>query len=119
MLFLRNDVEATILRLPGQLYERKGETMISNVYTYKLVNKTTDTIKNVRFELRSHKGTIKLVSGASFIVPAQDLAEGTLFIEIDQGALKDDKVRLKIEVFSDDKLIETTTTSFLGPRSYR
>ncbi len=119
MLFLRNDVEATILRLPGQLYERKGETVISNVYTYKLVNKTTDTINNVRFELRSHKGTIKLVSGDNFTIPAQDLAEGTLFIEIDQGALKDDKVRLKIEVFSDDKLIETTTTSFLGPRSYR
>jgi len=38
MLFLRNDLEANILRLPGQLYERKAENIISNVYTFKLVN---------------------------------------------------------------------------------
>ena len=38
MLFLRNDVEATVLRLPGQLYEHKGEDVISNVYTFKLFN---------------------------------------------------------------------------------
>ncbi|RZL30826.1 MAG: cytochrome c oxidase accessory protein CcoG, partial [Pedobacter sp.] len=35
MLFLRNDVQATILRIPGQLFEHKGDN-ISNVYTYKL-----------------------------------------------------------------------------------
>ena len=38
MLFLRNDVEATILRLPGQLYETKENNVISNVFTYKLIN---------------------------------------------------------------------------------
>ncbi|CAN0604120.1 unnamed protein product, partial [Ectocarpus sp. 12 AP-2014] len=41
MLFLRNELEANILRLPGQLYERKANNNISNVYTYKLVNKTS------------------------------------------------------------------------------
>ena len=40
MLFLRNDVEATILRLPGQLYQQKENNIISNVYTFKVVNKT-------------------------------------------------------------------------------
>ena len=44
MLFLRNDVEANILRLPGQLYERKADNIISNVYTYKLVNKTSNEL---------------------------------------------------------------------------
>ena len=39
MMFLRNDVEANILRLPGQLYEHKDNNIISNVFTYKLVNK--------------------------------------------------------------------------------
>ncbi|HDZ15249.1 MAG TPA: cytochrome c oxidase accessory protein CcoG, partial [Pricia sp.] len=35
MLFLRSDLEANILRLPGQLYEHKDGNIISNVYTYK------------------------------------------------------------------------------------
>jgi hypothetical protein len=119
MSFLRNDVEANILRLPGQLYERKENNIISNVYTYKLVNKTTAEIEDVRFELMSHKGKIELVTHKNFNVPKQGIAEGTLFIEINGAALKGDSDRLKIGVYSNDKLIETTTTAFLGPRSYR
>tara|TARA_R110002050_G_scaffold299787_2_gene466409 strand:+ start:19964 stop:21388 length:1425 start_codon:yes stop_codon:yes gene_type:complete len=119
MLFLRNDVEATILRLPGQLYERKANNMISNVFTYKLVNKTTKEIDDVDFKLRKYKGTIKLVSTKdNFIVPAQGIAEGTLFIEINKSDLYGDKNKLMIDVYSHDKLIETTTVNFLGPRSY-
>lgn len=119
MLFLRNDVEATVLRLPGQLYEHKGEDIISNVYTYKLINKTTKEIPEVHFELISHKGIIRVVSQDRIQVPEQGLAEGTLFIEVNSHTLKDEKEKLKIGVYSEDQLIETTTTVFLGPRSYK
>ncbi len=119
LLFLRNDVEANILRLPGQLYERKANNIISNVYTYKLINKTVDDINNIEFKLLSHKGTIKVVSHEDFKVVGQGLAEGTLFIELNASAIKGDKVRLEIGVYSGDELIETTTTAFLGPRSYK
>ena len=46
------------------------------------------------------------------------MAEGTRFIEIDKKDLKGDKNKLMIEVYSNDKLIETTTVNFLGPRSF-
>ena len=119
MLFLRNNVEATILRLPGQLYEHKENNIISNVYTYKVINKTTKDIDDVSYKILSHKGEIKLVSNHSFIVPKQGLAEGTLFIELNASLLKDDNIDIEIGVFSGDRLIETTETNFLGPRSYR
>ena len=118
MLFLRNELEANILRLPGQLYERKENNIISNVYTYKLINKTTKEIPDVSFKLLSHNGTIKLVTQENFVVPAQDLAEGTLFIEINNSALNGDKDKLKIGVYSGNEIIETTTARFLAPRSY-
>lgn len=118
MLFLRNDIEADILRLPGQLYEHKANNMISNVYTYKLVNKTTRDIDDVNFRLLSHKGTIKDVSGVHFKVPAQELAQGTLFVEINASILTGDKDKVKIGVYSGDELVETTMAAFLGPRSY-
>jgi cytochrome c oxidase accessory protein FixG len=119
MLFLRNDLEANILRLPGQLYEHKEGNIISNVYTYKLINKTTKDIDDVNFKLLSHKGTVELVRHEDFKVPAQNMAEGTLFIEINNSAVKTDKEKVKIGVYSGDDLIETTTTAFLAPRSYR
>ncbi len=119
ILLLRNDVDTRILRLPGQLYEHKKENIISNVFTYKLINKTSKTIEDVSFKLRKYKGVIKLVSSSNrFEVPEQGIAEGTFFIEIDKKDLKGDKNKLLIEVYSNDELIETTTVNFLGPRSY-
>ncbi len=118
MLFLRNDVEANILRLPGQLYEHKDGNVISNVFTYKLVNKTTKDIKDVHFKLISHDGVIKAVGHDTFEVPSQGLAEGTMFIEINASKLKKDKEKLNIGVYSGDELIETTSTTFLGPRKF-
>lgn len=119
MLFLRNDLEANILRLPGQLYEHKDGNIISNVYTYKLMNKTTKDVTNVSFKLLSHNGKIELVTHENFEVPAQESAEGTLFIEINNSALNGDKDKLKIGVYSGSELIETTTARFLAPRSYK
>ncbi|MCP9199631.1 cytochrome c oxidase accessory protein CcoG [Gramella sp. GC03-9] len=117
MLFLRNDVEANILRLPGQLYEHKQGNIISNVYTYKLINKTTLEYTDVEFRLLSHQGAIFPVK-TNIQVPGNGMAEGTLFIEIDRAALEDEKDKLRIAVYSGEKLIETTSTTFLGPRSY-
>ncbi|TRZ46193.1 cytochrome c oxidase accessory protein CcoG [Robertkochia solimangrovi] len=119
MLFLRNDVEATVLRLPGQLYEHKGEHIISNVYTFKIINKTIEEIDDVTLKLIEPEGDVKMVSGHSMTVPEQGMAQGTLFIEIDKALLDGDNTKLKLGVYSGDKLIETTTTTFLGPRSYR
>ena len=119
MLFLRNDVEATILRLPGQLYQHKEGDVISNIYTYKVINKTTHKIEDVSYKLLSHKGKIETVTHQNFEVPKQGLAEGTLFIELHQSQMKQEKEKIRIGVYSGNKLIETTTTNFLGPRSYR
>jgi cytochrome c oxidase accessory protein FixG len=119
MLALRNDVEARVLRLPGQLYERKDNNIISNIYTYKLVNKTTDTITGVTFRVRNQQGVVKLVSNNNSVeVPAQGLAEGSLFIEMNQSDLEGDKHKLRVDVYSGEEMIETTTVTFLGPRSY-
>lgn len=119
MLMIRNDVEANILRLSGELYELKEGNRISNVFTYKLVNKTTEAIPDVQFRMRKVKGTIKLAATTNeFIIPKQGIAEGTLFIEIDKSDLKSGKNKITIDVYSKDKLIETTSVNFIGPTSY-
>lgn len=118
MLFVRSEVEARILRLPGQLYEHKENNIISNVFTYKLVNKTTADFGDIEFRLMSHPGTVKPVQDKEIVVPGQELSEGTLFIEINASALEDEKEKVEIGIYSGDRLIETTKTMFMGPRSF-
>ena len=117
LLFLRTDVEATILRLPGQLFQHKGEN-ISNVYTFKIINKTNDEFTAIHFKLVGIKGTLKVVGQQDFKVPKQRMNSGTLFIEINQYLLETDKTKLEIEVYNGNEKIETATTNFLSPRSF-
>lgn len=119
MLILRNDVEANVLRIRGQLYQTTTQGWISNVYSYKIVNKTTSDFTDVTLKLAGDVGVIKLVATEQKItIPNQGLAEGTLFIEIPKSKLKGDKTTLKIEVYSKEIHIETTKASFIGPRTY-
>jgi len=117
MLFLRNDVEATVLRLPGQLFEHKGDN-ISNVFTYKIINKTTKDFNDVHFKLSDPNGIAKTVGAAHFKVPKEAMVSGTLFVEINPSFLKGDKTKITLEVYDGNRLIETETTNFLGPRSF-
>ena len=117
LLFLRTEVEANILRLPGQLFQHKGDN-ISNIYTFKVINKTNEDFNDIHLKLVGIKGTLKIVGQQDFKVKKQAMAEGTLFIEINQYLLQSDKTNLKVEVYNGDKKIETTKTSFLSPRSF-
>jgi hypothetical protein len=117
MLFLRTEVETSILRLPGQLYQHKGEN-ISNIYTFKIINKTNADLEDVHFKLIGVKGTLKVVGKQDFKVPKQGMYNGTLFIEINQYGLDSDMTKLQIEVYNKEEKIETSTTNFLSPRSF-
>ena len=113
LIFLRNDVEAKLLRLPGQLYTTEGTT-IKNVYTFKLINKTTTPYENIEIKLISHAGDIQIVGGV-INVPEGGMSQGTLFINIDKKDIQSSKEKLKIGIYSNGELIETDKTNFLAP----
>ena len=119
MLLLRSDVEATVLRLPGQLYELTQNNEIQNVYTFKLINKTTQPIEDVSFRLLSHHGVIESVGHENAQIPAQGMTQGSLFIRMPQAAMNGEKISLKIGVFSGNKIVDNLKTNFMGPRSFR
>ncbi len=113
LLFLRNDIQANILHLPGQLYQTEGE-VVSNVYTFKLINKTNDEYDNIEMKLMSHEGKIEVVGG-QLMIPKGGLYQGTLFIKIDKKNLKASKEQIKIGIYSNGELVEETSTNFSSP----
>ena len=117
MLFLRGEVEATILRLPGQTFQHKGEN-ISNVYTFKVVNKTVKELDSIHFKLVAPKGKLIPVGNEYVKVKEQGLGQGTFFVEIHPAFLTGDKTKIQIEVYDGKELIETISSNFLGPRSF-
>ncbi|MGL5275871.1 cytochrome c oxidase accessory protein FixG [Myroides marinus] len=121
LLFLRTDIEATVLRVAGQTYSHitvNNEENIRNVYTFKVVNKTMKDFDNVTFKLSSPEGGVITVVGKPIIkVIKEGYAEGTMFIDVPQFVLESHRTKVKIEVYEGDRLIQTTSTNFLGPRT--
>lgn len=117
MFALRSQLDTTILKLPGQLYQEKNG-IISNVYTFKILNKTNETFKNVSFKIRNKEGKLIVVGNSIFDIKKSEMKAGTLFIELPENKLEGENTKIKIDIYSDDKLIETTKTNFLGPRSF-
>jgi cytochrome c oxidase accessory protein FixG len=113
-LFLsRSDVETLILRTPGMLYQQPEEGIISNLYNYQLINKTSDEYE-IRMEITNIEGDIEFVGTPPRTVK-NEVSEGAMFIKIPVENLDSRKTKIKISVFDGDKLIDKVTTNFLGP----
>ncbi|MCF6350677.1 MAG: cytochrome c oxidase accessory protein CcoG [Flavobacteriaceae bacterium] len=115
LLFVRNNIDLTIVRLPGKMFYTEGAN-IKNVYTYKIINKTINNMDDISLRLINHEGKIEMIGGKLF-VKKQNLKEGTIFILIPKKYLKSHKEKIKIGVYVDKKLVETAVTNFSGPLS--
>ncbi len=113
LLATRSDVETSILRTPGMLYQEYGEGKYSNLYNIKIVNKTRND-KKVHFRLENIAGEI-LPVGKYPVATAQSIGEGALFIVLDKDAIKTMKTKVILGVYEDDHLIEKIKTTFVGP----
>ena len=113
LLLNRKDVESTVLRLPGQMYTTVGDS-IQNVYTIKTINKTNNDFDNLSIKLIEPKGSVQVIGG-SIKLPKMGLDEKTLFIKIHKKDLHSSKEHIKIGVYQNGKLIETTKTNFPAP----
>jgi polyferredoxin len=113
----RTEVEALVLRSPGQLYQKVDENTLRNVYSWEVINKTTQDIGNIRFLCKNFpEANIQLVGAQADVVsPKQGLAKGVMMIDLPKSEVKKQKTKLIIEVYSRDKIIDKTTTNFLGP----
>lgn len=114
LLVNRADVETTILRTPGVLFQITENQDVSNLYNYKVVNKTYNETP-IEFRLLAPTGgTIKMV-GQNATVKADDLTEGAFFVEIPHKAVFSANMMIQIGVYSNNDLLEKVTTNFNGP----
>jgi cytochrome c oxidase accessory protein FixG len=117
LVFTRSDVEATLLRAPGSLFQQMPDGRFSNLYTVKVVNKTSRALP-VEFRLEKPAGTLQ-VMGPAVVVPPERLVENSVLIELDPDAMKPGATPLAVGVYLDGKRVQLLKTSFLGPRTAR
>jgi len=114
LLAMRTEVETSILRTPGMLYQDQGDNKVSNLYNIKIINKTNNAMP-IHLELMDGEGTIKMVGNEQLQVSEQGVVESALFLIYDRSNIEQMKTPVTIGVYSGDELIEKVDTYFLGP----
>jgi cytochrome c oxidase accessory protein FixG len=116
MLFTRSDVEATILRAPGSMFQQMPDGHFSNLYTIKVVNKTSREMP-VELRLENPRGELTVMGQGSIIVAPQKLSENSALVELDPSAMNSGTTPVVIGVYSGGKKLQTLKTAFIGPRN--
>ncbi len=115
MLFTRTDIEATILKVPGQLYQEKPNNRISNLYNIQFINKTTHDIE-MKLKIKNYADAIiNRVGNEQLIINAGSRLDGVFFIEMARSNLNAMKTVLQIQLISDGEIIDEINTNFIGP----
>jgi polyferredoxin len=115
LLASRSNVQATVLRTPGQLFQKTDHGTISNLYNVSIINKTNRPYPISLRVLEPAGGRISLVGRDHLTLPAQGITEGVFFAELPRSALHTTNQKIRIGVFSQGKLITEAKTKFLGP----
>ena len=115
LLFTRKEVDATIMRTPGMLYQERGTDSISNLYNIKIANKTIKQIP-LQLKLEGHNGRIEVI-GAHNMIRVKDGGQGTgsFFVVLPANIIHERKLLIRIGLYDGNKKIDEIKSNFLGP----
>jgi cytochrome c oxidase accessory protein FixG len=114
LLFTRKDINVTVMRTPGQLYQERGTDSVSNLYNIKVMNKTDKDIP-LTVKLENMSGSVQVVGKPYVHVIKEGQGSGSFFLTLPKNNIHNRKTEVEVGLYEGDKKILTETTSFLGP----
>lgn len=114
LLITRKNVDGTLMRTSGLLYQERGTDSISNLYNLKLINKT---IHPYQLEIRPENfaGRVELVGSKYISIQPEQQANATFFIIKPSKTITVRKEKVKIGLYQNGKKINTLTSTFMAP----
>ncbi len=114
LLVTRSDVDVSLLRAPGVLFQQSPEGKISNLYLLKLTNKTHHEVP-VELKLDNVQGSLTVLGGL-LNLPAEKQTEASVLMEIAPEQLRGGQTPVVVGVYASGKRIDHINTIFIGPR---
>lgn len=114
LLMTRKDVDATIMRTPGMLYQERGKDSLSNLYNIKVANKTITNIP-ITIRLEDLAGKIEIIGGKAIDIKKEDEGSGSFFVVLPKELIHQRKTSIRLGLYEGNKEIDIIKTNFLGP----
>jgi cytochrome c oxidase accessory protein FixG len=114
LLVLRNEIQINIIRTPGMLYQTNDDNSISNLYNFKIINKSSRQM-DLTIKPLEEGYTIKMV-GRQPTLESQALAQGAFFLAAAPDKFDLGKSITYLGVFDGDgRMLEKVKIRITGP----
>ncbi|HUB59476.1 MAG TPA: FixG Ig-like domain-containing protein, partial [Puia sp.] len=114
LLWSRKDVDATVMRAPGMLFQERGNDSLSNLYIIKVANKTVRPVP-LRVRLEGMAGQVEIIGGTTIPVKREEEGSGTFFVVLPRQAIELRKTSIRLGLYEGNKKIDEVRTNFVGP----
>ncbi|MGJ8661452.1 MAG: cytochrome c oxidase accessory protein CcoG [Bacteroidota bacterium] len=113
LLVTRKDFETNINRQRGTTYQTNQHGILSNIFEINLTNKTNKDYK-ITLEVDNPKAQIEMVV-KDLTLEKESLLKERFIVKMPYGEMENGMKKITIRVMGNGKLIEKTSTKFIGP----
>lgn len=112
LIYKREDIETTVLRASGTLFQERKNQETSNLYNAQLINKTN---RDMKFQLKSKdlNDKIEFIQDAG-VLPKEGSTQVTFFLIRKNKTIKEYKSEAVFEVLVNGKVVSEASTSFFA-----
>jgi cytochrome c oxidase accessory protein FixG len=114
ILATRKDIDATVMRAPGILFQERGTDSVSNLYNIKMINKTVNDIP-MTVKVENNEGFIQMIGKNNIDVKKEGIGAGSFFVILPKEKIHNRKTEIKLALYEGNKKIAVVKTNFLGP----
>lgn len=112
LIISRKDVDVSLMRTRGTLYQTSDEGNYTNIYDVTFLNKSNDQVR-IDLKIIEGKGTFKWVGNAPVLEGGKEL-ESKFIISVDKENVESE-MKFVIGVYKDKEEIDRISTKFIGP----
>ena len=116
LLIRRTDVETTLLRAGGTLYQLREDGTVSNLYNAEIINKTNHSI-DITIKPADPMAKIQYIQNVKHLEKGSS-TKLTFFVIRPQKGIEKYKSDINLNVLSGDKVIEELETTFIAPPNF-
>ncbi len=113
MFFTRPIVETSILRTPGMTYQEQEHNELSNIYNFRIVNKSDKDLPITIKLLEPKYG--RIIVADNIELKYNSKTEGVIVVFINKENIKSKRTELRFGIFKGDEMIEDYVSTFTGP----
>ncbi|MEO3405546.1 cytochrome c oxidase accessory protein CcoG [Mucilaginibacter sp. CAU 1740] len=112
-IFSRTDMDLTVMRSAGMLYQQQPGGYISNIYNAEIINKT-DKDKTITIIPDDPSVKIKYIQ-APGVIGKGGTEKTVFFVMLPASQIHTAKTRIRLKLVVNHQMIQTVSTNFIGP----